>query len=25
MTSPPKQIRVRCGKCGHVYEDWRRF
>ena len=22
MTSPPKQIRVRCRKCGHVYEDW---
>ncbi len=22
MTSPPEQIRVRCPKCGHEYEDW---
>ncbi len=22
MTSQPEQIRVRCRKCGHVYEDW---
>jgi hypothetical protein len=24
MTSPPREIRVRCPKCGHIYDDWYR-
>lgn len=24
MTSPPRDIQVRCPQCGHLYEDWYR-